>query len=175
MKIAISGHTAGIGKSFATYFAARGHDIIGVSRRQGMNIRSIPKVYGHIKDCDMFINNAQEGFAQTELLHKLWTTWHDQPKMIWLISTCMTTQSQHHSEYKTQKQALETAYYNLKDTGTCQLILIRPGKVNTQSEGGADVDAWVDMVCNTWIDAQRKQLLVEEISLGYTEHPVLEL
>ena len=183
MKIAISGHTAGIGKSFARYFSQRGHDIVGVSRREGMNIRSIPKVYGHIQDCDMFINNAQAGFAQTELLYKLWTTWANEKKMIWLISTMMTKQHDvpwDMEEYKGQKQALENAFYNLKGQGRCQLVLIRPGPVATQEYNTAgvnavDVDDWVDTICDTWIDAQSKKMLLEEISLGFTQTPIMEL
>lgn len=181
MKIAITGHTAGIGKSFARYFADRGHEIVGVSRREGFNIRSTPKVFGHIQDCDMFINNAQAGFAQTELLYKLWTTWHDQHKMIWLISSMVATQHKSdNEEYKAQKQALECAFYNLKNKGRCRLVLIRPGAVATQSyntagENAADVDAWVNSVCNYWIDAHSKQMLVEEISLGFLKNSVMEL
>jgi len=181
MKIAITGHTAGIGKSFARYFARRGHEIVGVSRREGFNIRSTPKVFGHIQDCDMFINNAQAGFAQTELLYKLWTTWHDQPKLIWLISSMVATNKQsHNEEYKAQKQALENAFYNLKNKARCRLVLIRPGTVatqpyNTVGVDAADVDTWVNSVCDYWIDAQNKQLWVEEISLGFVQQSVLEL
>jgi short-subunit dehydrogenase len=35
MKIAITGHTAGIGKAFAEQLAQRGHSIVGISRREG--------------------------------------------------------------------------------------------------------------------------------------------
>ena len=72
MKIAITGHSAGIGKSFTSLLESRGHQVIGLSRRNGKNIRSLHKILGDIIDCDMFINNAQEGFAQTELLNKHW-------------------------------------------------------------------------------------------------------
>jgi hypothetical protein len=183
MKIAISGHTAGIGKSFARYFADRGHKIVGASRREGMNIRSIPKVFGHIQDCDMFINNAQVGFAQTELLYKLWTTWANENKMIWLISSMMSSQSDvpyDMEEYKAQKQALENAFYNLKGQGRCKLVLIRPGTIatqpyNTVGLNAVDVDDWVNTICDTWIQAHNKQMFLEEISLGFRHKPIMEL
>jgi len=41
MKIAITGHTAGIGQAFANILESRGHDIVGISRRTGENIRRI--------------------------------------------------------------------------------------------------------------------------------------
>ena len=67
MKVAITGHSAGIGQAFAKIFEAQGHEIVGLSRRNGYNIRSLPKVAAMIEPCDMLINNAQVGFAQTEL------------------------------------------------------------------------------------------------------------
>jgi len=68
MKIAITGHTAGIGKAFAEQLARRGHVIIGISRRDGENIRRVSHTATLIEPCELFINNAQTGYAQTELL-----------------------------------------------------------------------------------------------------------
>ena len=88
MKIAITGHTNGIGKSFAQYLSSRGHEIVGLSQREGHNIRNIPKILEHITPCDMWINNAQAGYAQTELFQHVVEQWHnDTNKMIWVIST----------------------------------------------------------------------------------------
>ena len=69
MKIAITGHSAGIGQALAEAYV--GNDIVGLSRRNGYNIRSTPKVADQIEPCDMFINNAQVGYAQTELLFEI--------------------------------------------------------------------------------------------------------
>ena len=66
MKIAITGHTAGIGQAFANILQGRGHDIVGLSKRNGDNIRNIVKIVEKITPCDLFINNAQAGYAQTE-------------------------------------------------------------------------------------------------------------
>jgi nucleoside-diphosphate-sugar epimerase len=46
MKIAITGHTAGIGKALAEIYANKGHEIVGLSRRNGYNIRSTTKIKG---------------------------------------------------------------------------------------------------------------------------------
>ena len=64
MKIAITGHTAGIGQALAE--AYYGNEIVGLSKREGNNIRNTLKIADAIEPCDMFINNAQAGFAQTE-------------------------------------------------------------------------------------------------------------
>ena len=90
MKVAITGHSAGIGQALAKQFEANGHEVVGLSRRNGYNIRSLPKVVGMIEPCDVFINNAQVGYAQTELLFEVWRRWQGQQKYIINIGTAMT-------------------------------------------------------------------------------------
>ena len=72
MKIAITGHKKGIGEAFATQLASRGHDIVGISRSDGENIRRTAHTASLIEPCDMFINNAISMYAQTELLFEVW-------------------------------------------------------------------------------------------------------
>ena len=72
MKIAITGHRKGIGKAFAEELTARGHEIVGISRSDGENIRRTAHTAGLIEPCDMLINNAISFYAQTELLFEVW-------------------------------------------------------------------------------------------------------
>jgi len=184
MKIAITGHTAGIGKAFADRLSASGHDIIGLSKREGNNIRVIPKITSMIEPCDFWINNAQSGYAQTELLYKVWECWRNVPgKMIWVISTTLTMIHKiptipgiseiSLAEYKNQKRALEDAFYQLKSQpGSPQMVLIRPGRIATQpgqipDQHGADVVKWADAVIDFYRASSEKNLLIEEISLGF--------
>jgi NAD(P)-dependent dehydrogenase (short-subunit alcohol dehydrogenase family) len=90
MKIAITGHTAGIGQALAKFYSQQGHDIVGLSRREGNNIRNIPKIADQIEPCDVFVNNAQAGYAQTELLFEMAQRWTGTKKRIVVISTMMT-------------------------------------------------------------------------------------
>lgn len=137
MKIAITGGTAGIGLALATIFESNGHEVLALSRRNGYNIRSLPKVAGIIESCDMLINNAQVGFAQTELLFEVWRRWEGQQKTIVNISTQMTDMSlppkQEWDEYLVQKKALEIAEDLLTERNVWpRQILIRPGSIATQ-------------------------------------------
>lgn len=182
MKIAITGHTAGIGQAFARYLSNRGHEIVGLSKRDGNNIRNIPKIVEQILPCDMWINNAQSGYAQTELLYKVAEVWReDNTKMIWNISTIMTQDKDIPiieglspialMEYKNQKRALEDAHRQLRGNPV-RLCLIRPGAVATQpyNQAGinaADVDHWVAAVCDFYTQAREHNLWLEEISLGF--------
>lgn len=169
MKVAITGHSEGIGKCFSELLEQQGHTVVGLSRRTGHNIRSMQKVIGPIVECDWFINNAQVGFAQTELLYKVWHQWHNTNKIIWNISSMMATQDRpsfEMEEYRLQKQTLDQAHYNLKQRSDCRFLLVRPGKVDTQGEGGADVHAWCSAVLDTWNNCEQAGLSLQEISIG---------
>ena len=85
----------------------------------------------------MFINNAQVGFAQTELFWEVWTRWRGQQKTIVNISTKMTASKlaprEEWDQYLIQKKALELAHYQcLQRDEKPKLILINPGMIATQ-------------------------------------------
>lgn len=138
MKIAITGHTAGIGQALAD--AYYGNEIVGLSKREGNNIRNTLKIAGLIEPCDMFINNAQEGFAQTELLFEVTKRWANTNKQIIVISTMMTQQPvssiEGMDEYRIQKIALENAVNQLryKYPSGPKFTIVRPGKVEDYTE-----------------------------------------
>lgn len=137
MKIAITGGTAGIGLALAKQFEANGHEVLPLSRRNGYNIRSLPKVASMIEPCDMFINNAQVGFAQTELLFEIWRRWEGQQKTIVNISTQMTDRQMPPKrvwdEYIIQKKALELAENLLTKRNVWpRQIMVKPGSIATQ-------------------------------------------
>ena len=137
MKIAITGHSAGIGQALSTIYTEQGHEVVGISRRNGYNIRSVPKVASAIESCDVFINNAQVGFAQTELLWEVWNRWRGQNKTIINISTQMTNNSvapnEEWDQYIIQKKALELAHAQCRERSPLpKLILIKPGSIATQ-------------------------------------------
>lgn len=155
MRIAISGHSAGIGQALMNIYQQRGYEVVGLSRRNGYNIRNIPKIISMIKDCDVFINNAQAGFVQTELLFALYKQWQGlENKKIINISTFMTSEpistlpGIEMTEYFVQKIALEEAVRQLRyNHNWPKLTLIKPGAVATQANQTsprpyADVDAW---------------------------------
>lgn len=172
MKIAITGHSAGIGQALTKVYTSKGHEVIGISKRNGFNIRVIPKVADMIEPCDVFVNNAQVGFAQTELLFEMAKRWQNTGKLIINISTMMTQQpvptipGLGMVEYRTQKIALEEAVKQLRHQGLgIKLTIVRPGKINTQGDGGADPDDWAEYLIDTLERAQARNLNIPELSL----------
>ena len=146
MKIAITGHKKGIGKAFAEQLFARGHEIIGISRSDGENIRRTAHTASLIEPCDMLINNAISLYAQTELLFEVWHRWQDikETHYIWNISTKLCEQDhdidikgitfRESMQYRNQKMALELAHHQLNfQPSNIKMSLIRPGDVRTQT------------------------------------------
>jgi hypothetical protein len=90
MKIAITGHTLGIGKALAEVYQQHGHAVVGFSRSTGHDISTIDgrtRIITESADCDLFFNNAHADFSQCDLLFELWMSWKNQKKYIVNISS----------------------------------------------------------------------------------------
>jgi len=177
MKIAITGHTAGIGQAMAKQYQNQGHEIVGISRRGGHNIRVIPKICDLIEPCDVFVNNAQAGFAQTELLFEMSKRWTQSRKHIIVISTMMTQDPVSvlpgiaMTEYRVQKVTLEHAVQQLRHARLgIGFTIVRPGNIATSADKtvppAADVDNWAKLLICILATAQANNLVIPDISLG---------
>ncbi len=73
MKIAITGHTSGIGKEIYDKFKEVScREIIGMSRSNGYDIEhNFDKIVEEATGAEMFINNAYRGSQQLKLFHAL--------------------------------------------------------------------------------------------------------
>lgn len=94
MKIVITGHTRGLGKSLAEEFTNHGHEVVGFSRSDGNdisleNVRA--EILNELKDSDVFINNAYDPIGQTLLLEKSIDLWNTYDKFIINIGSKCTT------------------------------------------------------------------------------------
>ena len=126
MKIAITGHKKGIGQEFTRQLERRGHEIVGISRSDGENIRRVAHTASLIEPCDMFINNAISQYAQTELLFEVWHRWQGSKTehQIWNISTRVCEWKhdkpingltmRESMQYRNQKMSLELAHQQLQ-------------------------------------------------------------
>jgi NADP-dependent 3-hydroxy acid dehydrogenase YdfG len=177
MKIAITGHTAGIGQALAKLYSQQGHEIVGLSRREGNNIRNIPKIADQIQPCDMFVNNAQAGYAQTELLFEMAQRWSGTKKHIVVISTQMTQQpisvlpGLEMDQYRIQKVALEESVKQIRNRRLqIKLTTVRPGNIATHPDKtvppAADVDNWAQTLIEIFELADKNNLRIPDISLG---------
>jgi hypothetical protein len=85
MKVAITGHTRGIGQAFADLFEQQGYEVLGFSKSQGWDIYQETvqeKIIDSLDDCDVFINNAYMPWAQGNLLKLAYAKWQGTDKVI---------------------------------------------------------------------------------------------
>lgn len=177
MKIAITGHTAGIGQALAEEYRLDEHEVVGLSQREGNNIRNTPKICDQIEPCDVFVNNAQAGYAQTELLFEMAQRWQGTCKHIIVISTIMTQDPVSAlpglamDHYRIQKVALEEAVRQIRNRRLgVKITIVRPGNIATSSDKtvppAADVNNWARTLLDLLDMASNNNLTIPDISLG---------
>jgi NADP-dependent 3-hydroxy acid dehydrogenase YdfG len=177
MKIAITGHTAGIGQAIAEEYQLMSHEIVGLSQRDGNNIRNTPKICDQIEPCDVFVNNAQAGYAQTELLFEMAQRWSGTGKQIIVISTMMTQEpvslltGLDMDHYRLQKVTLEEAVRQIRHRRLkLKIVVVRPGNIATSPDKtvppAADVNNWAKTLLGLLDMAAKNNLRIPDISLG---------
>jgi NAD(P)-dependent dehydrogenase (short-subunit alcohol dehydrogenase family) len=144
MKVAITGHTSGIGQGLYQYFESQGHEVLGFSRSNGYALPDAEdRIFEQLLSCDVFVNNAQPITSQISLLKRLWPEWKNTDKKIIVIGS-ISAQLQYVSppgleEYQRQKKELDTVCNTLRYpplrqgqiAHPCSLIAIHPGYVDT--------------------------------------------
>lgn len=135
MKIAITGHTKGIGRAIAElYFTDQ---IVGFSRGNGYDISdpaSIDKIIDSSINCDVFINNAYHELSQVTLFERMLEHWrHDENKTIVNINSKTIYNSPNGIDYTKFKKVLRSsAVKAIADLDRkCRIININPGYVKT--------------------------------------------
>jgi hypothetical protein len=138
MKVAITGHTSGIGQGLYNYFQKRGYPVQGFDQTNGFVLPDAEsRVLEQILDCDVFINNALPVSSQIFLLRELWPYWVNQNKKIIVVGSLASQMPEvwvELKEYRQQKKELDDLCKTLRyDSLTipCSLISIHPGFVTT--------------------------------------------
>jgi len=125
MKIAITGHTKGIGKSLYDILSLS-NNVKGFSKSKGYDITKKTDrswILQEIKDCDVFINNAYDDFAQSSMLYELWTDWYNKEKTIITIGSDVTEhnlplQWKDLLQYQMHKKSLKILHKDLQNLNT---------------------------------------------------------
>ena len=125
----------------------------------------------------MFVNNAQAGFAQTELLFEMAKRWKGTRKTIMVISTEMALSpvsnmaGMEMDQYRVQKVALEEAVHQIRNSRPkIEILLVRPGNIATDTSKtvppAADVNVWANTLYDIFKTARANNLRISDISLG---------
>lgn len=176
MKIAITGHTRGIGKALADVYTEQGHEIVGLSKSQGHDINEPWVLVPLIEPCDIFINNAQDGFAQTNLLFEVWDKWQNNyNKKIINIGAKMsqeplcTIPGIWMTRYRLSKATLDEAVTQLRHQAPFpKIISVRPGGVKTEGQPhGVEAAQWAQRLIQILDNQEGTQVLDVTLTSDY--------
>ena len=144
MKIALTGHMYGIGEAIRAALIARGDEVVGMSRSNGFELpQEFDKVISTAYDCDVFINNANVGDVQVQLLYKMFELWRRQEgKHIICLSSRVGGYTSHGVDpYAVEKAKLDLAcsqlFYMLDQRP--MVSNVRPGTVDTPRQKHQDM------------------------------------
>ena len=140
------------------------------------NSIQVSKIANVIEPCDVFINNAQSGYAQTDLLFEMANRWQGTWKKIMIISTMMTQEpvcplpGLDMDAYRLQKATLEEAVRQIRNRRLgLRLCTVRPGDIATRPEKtvppSADLTHWANTLVNIF-ELAGDDLVIPDISLG---------
>jgi len=128
MKYAITGHSQGVGKRA---FERLSPNVIGFSRSTGYDINDSvvrKRIVDLSLDCDIFINNATDNFAQTYMFLDIMEAWHDNPTKTIInvgsrIAEVRTVPESHRhlSYYHAEKSALKQFSTQYSMTAKCKI------------------------------------------------------
>lgn len=144
MKIAVTGHTKGIGKAIADLYKDQETTVIGFSRSNGYDISSaetINKIITQSIDCDVFINNAYHDFAQCDLLEGIFDKWKDDSNktIVNIISRAKYGLGKAKFYGQTKIELYTKAKKMMFSDKRCRIININPGYVRTGMVAHVDV------------------------------------
>ena len=150
MKVAITGHTRGIGKKISEYFSSLGYEIVGLSRSTGCDLKIEENKQSAIQkiiECDIFVNCAfvsiektysQHSYVPIEMLFEVHKAWKGDPeKKIFVISSSthlsLTMANDYgYAGYQVHKMSLDNATFLLSRTHRYPMLhLLKPGRVDT--------------------------------------------
>ena len=101
-RIAIIGHTKGIGKAIGDLYKKKNYSVIGLSRTNGHDIvTDQEKILEAIEGCQLVVINAPAGRGQVKLLKRIYGRYtFDHMKVAVITSTSGTDEGQDFNEFK---------------------------------------------------------------------------
>jgi hypothetical protein len=153
MKLAITGTSQGLGQHLKQVFEQHGHEVLEFNRSNGYDIKQPRAIVDAVQDCELFINNAYDGYGQVDLLYALVNSWeHKENRFIINIGSEQTRRWSNHMahgiepfdwregqrclQYRSHKTSLTEASHYLYQVVTWpQIMLVDIGMLDTQPAG----------------------------------------
>lgn len=169
MKIVITGHTSGLGKTLYDSLSER-HDVLGLSRKNGHDL-SLDLCPFMIDNFDVYINNAYHGYAQVDLLYQIFNkNKYRKCTIINVGSVSADGNRDTVNEYAIHKAALEKACSQLQLIDSeCRVVHLKLGRMDTPMTDHKSEYPRIDpkYVANTieWIMNQPDYIVIKNLTL----------
>jgi len=170
MKIAITGHTRGIGKSIYDYFLEKNNHVVGFSRSNGYDISNKDnrmEICNLSEDFDIFVNNAYNNFdnSQELMLTDRLALWQDTEKIIINVSSRWTTGDHTYCHHKMSMDNVCNKHLFSK----VNLINLKPGltdtpRVTTENGVKLKTKSVVDII--DFILSNKNEFKIHSITFG---------
>ncbi len=140
MKALVTGHKRGVGKWISSYLKEKDFEIQGFSQSEEKDIND-PHVQDELvlacESANIFVNNAHSGFAQVELLQKVFKKWKNSEKLILNIGAGHFRPEIWQlvdSQYTAEKAALHALTQTIQaEQSQCRVSLLALGMMDTES------------------------------------------
>jgi NAD(P)-dependent dehydrogenase (short-subunit alcohol dehydrogenase family) len=170
-KVAITGHSKGLGSILFERYSKKGLVVLGASRQNGYdlnNSQTLNAFCEQIKDYHLLINNAPGGF-QRHVLRKMFHLWRGKDKIIMNVGSRATQFSVSAAmDYGTEKAALDFYVRSAQHfgQGSPHVLLIRPGYFGGDRSKNKEVDK---------IDPNHVADLIELMIDNVSKYKILDL
>jgi NADP-dependent 3-hydroxy acid dehydrogenase YdfG len=174
MKIAITGHTRGIGKGLHDYFINLGHTVVGFSKSTNYDLtldKKRQEIVSLVSDCDIFINNAYNN--QIRMFNEIFAAWEkEENKTIVNIGSALK-----YKEYLIPNSDYTIEKFNLcrstlkpifsKNKKCVRLMCFNPGYVDTDMIRGEGYNNVKKMSVKDCVDVMGWAILLpQHIEIG---------
>lgn len=152
MKIAITGHTSGLGKIFYEHYTKLGYEVIGMSRSNGYCLPdNISNVAAEANNCDLFINNAYCDTSQSELLHRTTVP----------VVSCgsMGADFDQSNSYFKNKRHLEDTHKKVKRTTDRKMLLLKMGYLENYADRHPILYSEILSAVDFWLTSNRISMI----------------
>lgn len=128
MRIAITGHTRGLGLQIYNHLASKGHDVIGLSSSNGYHLpNQIDQVVEIAQGCDYFFNNAHQNITQSILIERLYDKCS-------IITSGSMAADYNGTPYRAEKKVIENAHRRFKKLTNRPMLLLKMGYLEYRHE-----------------------------------------
>ena len=115
-KIAVIGHTRGIGKAIADLYKKKKYEVVGMSKSNGFDIiHDQEKIVEKIEHCDLVVLNAHADRGQLNLLKRIYGLYaFDKMKVAVITSTSGTEEDPDYNQFKIWDKFKYVQYCEIK-------------------------------------------------------------